>query len=126
VRRTRSAGSNGIGAPDRRQLGHEIVERRKAASSGVAQHRIERTLGLAREQGDAHRLRLLEIRVDTVEHAEHAGDVKAADTDLDPTLAQRPGKVERAWKLIRLDTHEHHHAAAGGGDQLGEAGGAYA
>src|SRR6516165_1035807 len=52
--------------------------------------------------------------------------MKTADSDLDAALAQRPGKVERARKLIRLNTRKHHHAVAGGGDQRGEADGAYA
>ena len=57
VRCTRSAAISGIGAPsNRRQVGHEIVERLEAVRGGILEHLVEPAFGLAGEQRDTHGL----------------------------------------------------------------------
>jgi len=87
---------------DCRQIIHEIVERFEAPGQGIAQHLIETSFRFAGEQRRAERLGPIEIRICTVQHADDAGDVEAADGDLDAALTQRPRDVESAGKLVLI------------------------
>ena len=48
---------------------------------------------------------------------DRAGNVKAADADLNAARAQGPRDIERAGKLVGLHADQHHHAHVGGFDQ---------
>jgi hypothetical protein len=100
-------------ALDPRQVVHVIIERLERAGVGIAQHQLEPAFRLACDQRQAYRPGAVEIGVDAAEHRQHAGDVEAADADLDAALAQRPRQIERARELVRLHAGEHHHAGAG-------------
>ena len=66
-------------------------------AAGVAQHRVEPALGLAGEQRDAERLRLLQFRRHLRQHGEAARDVEAADRH----LARRAARRRRAMSMAR-------------------------
>src|SRR5262249_58038364 len=78
-------------------------------------------LGLAGERRHSHRRGALQIAVGAMEHADRAGDMKAADRHRDVSLTQRLGEVERARELVRLNSDQHHHARAGDADHRGGA-----
>lgn len=84
---------------------------------GIAQHDIEPVFGLAREERQPHRLCPLQVGIFPIQHRQHAGDVKAADRNLDTAGAERRGDVERARELVRLHADQHHHAGTGGFDR---------
>jgi hypothetical protein len=107
-------------ALDRRQVVHEIVERLERAGVCVTQHLAEPAFGLAGEDRDAERLRVLQRLVVAVEHGDHTRHVETADADLDALRAQRPRQIERARPLVRLHADHHDHAGVGGLDQSGD------
>jgi hypothetical protein len=39
--------------------------------------------------------------------------MKTTNTNFDGSRAEWRGKIERAWKLVRLDSDQHNHAVAG-------------
>ncbi len=100
-------------ALDPRQIGHEIVKRLERARRAVTQHLVEMALRLAREQRHAHGPGAVEIGVNAAEHRQHAGNVEAADADLDAARAQRARQIERARELVRLHAGQHDHAGPG-------------
>ena len=71
-----------------------------AARGRVRQHLVEPTLGLAREEGDAERLRLLHVGRHVGKHGEAARYVEAADDDVDAGPAQRRRYVNGARKFV--------------------------
>ena len=106
---------------DTRQVVHEIVQRLELTLGRIEQHFVEPAFRLAGEQRDAHRLGAVEIGIDAVEHGQHAGDVEAADPDLDAALAQRLGQIERTRELVRLHAGQHDYAGTGLFDHRGQA-----
>jgi len=86
---------------------HVVIERLELPVPGIAQHRIEAAvLGLAGKEGDAELLRLPNIGRQLRQHGDAAGDVEAADADLQAGGQELPGKVDGARKLVRLDADE--------------------
>ena len=65
-----------------RQHLHVIVKIAKLAARRVLQHLVEAFLGLAGEDGDAERLRDLDVGLRVLQHGEAAGDMEAADHHL--------------------------------------------
>jgi hypothetical protein len=108
------------GSLDPGQIIHEVVEQRERPGVGILQDPLQPALGLAGEQRHSHRRGALQIGVSAIEHTERAGDMKAADRHRDVSLTQRPGEVERARELVRLNSDQHHHAGAGGADHRGK------
>ncbi len=112
------------GALDRRQVIHIVIEWLELSRTSVAQHVIQPTFGFAGKQRDTHRARSVEIAIDAIKHAQHAGHVEAADADLKALIAQRTRNIERTRKLVGLHADQHHHAVARGTDHGGETAGA--
>src|SRR5262249_47453556 len=111
----------GGGALDARQVVHEVVERLEAPGGGGGQALREAPPGPAGERANAHLFGASHVGVAFGEHRDGAGDVEAADADLNAALAQWPRDVEGAGKLVRLDTDQHHHAGIGRLDQPSDA-----
>ena len=95
-----------------------IVEGLRLAGVDVAEKAGHPSLALAGEQGDAERLRLLEVRGQLRQHRYAAGDMEPADDDRNIELAERAREIERAGKLVRLDPDEPDESAAVGLDAL--------
>src|SRR5512147_2830747 len=73
----------------------------------VAQQQVEPSLlRLAGEKGDAEILSLTDFRRQLRQHGKAAGNMKAADADLDAGRAQRAGDVHRPRKLVRLNADQ--------------------
>jgi hypothetical protein len=125
VRRTTGRRQPGHGhALDPRQVVHVVVDRLQRAGVGVAQHLLETPFHLAREERDAHRLGAVEIRIDAVEHRDHAGDMEAARDHGNAARDEVAREVERARELVRLHADQHDSAGACLLDQLRDAVGA--
>jgi hypothetical protein len=98
---------------ERREIVHPVVERLQRAVPGVEQHLAEPALlGLAGEEGDAERLCFAQLGWHLGQHREAAGDVKAAETDRQPGLQERPRQIDGAGKLVGLDADQPDQRAA--------------
>ena len=75
----------------------------------IKQDLIESSFRFAGIERDAHRFRPIQIGILAIEHAQSAGNMKAADADLNAAVAQRLRQIERAGKLIRLHADHHDH-----------------
>ena len=84
------------------------------------QHLVEAAvLALAGEEGNAHGLRGADVGRQFRQHGDAAGDVEAADADLQAGLQERAGKIDRARKLVGLHPHQpDQRLAALAADQL--------
>jgi len=96
-----------------RQRVHVIVERLELAGEGVTQHLVEPALlGLAGKERDAHLLRGFNVGRQFRQHRDAARDVKAADADRQLGVEERLCQIDRARKLIGLDTNKSDQTAA--------------
>ena len=59
-------------------------------------------------------LRRAHLRRHLRQHRDAAGDVEAADADRQAGGEERPGEVDRAGELVRLDADEADQGAAAG------------
>ena len=92
-----------------------VVERRKLAIPGVADHRGEATLfSLAGEQGNAHRLGLADVLRHLRQHRDATGDMKPADADRQTGCEKDPRQVDRPGKLIGLNPDQSDQGSAVG------------
>jgi hypothetical protein len=86
----------------RRQVAHVVVDWLERAGEGILQHLIDAAFGFAGEQGAADIECLLQVGRALRQHRQHPGHMEPADHNLNFRGAQRPCKVERAGKLVRL------------------------
>ena len=86
--------------------------RLEIAVGDTTQQRLETAFGLARENRNAEFARKVKVDRLAIEHRQAAGDVKAADGDVDAGSAERPGDVQRARILIGLHADQPDHAEA--------------
>ncbi len=101
-----------------RHVGQIIVDRLGFAFGDVAQNIGHAAFGLAGEQMNAEIERLLQVRRQSRQHGDAAGDMKAAHDHGEPKRAELPAEIERARKLVGLHADQAHHATAGGADAL--------
>jgi hypothetical protein len=74
------------GSLDPGQIIHEVVERRERPGVGILQDPLQPAFGLAGEQRNPHLCGAPQIGISAIEHAERAGDMKAADRYRDVLL----------------------------------------
>ena len=98
-------------ALDARQVVHKVIERLQFPRIGVFQKDIEPALGFAREQRDAHRLRLFEVIGHLRKHRQTARDMEPADGDLHAARAKALRQVHGAGELVGLHAHQTNNAA---------------
>ena len=106
-------------ALQRRQVVHEVVQRRQRRGPGIADHAVEPAfLGLAGEEGDAERLRFAQFRGHIRQHRKTARHMKTADGDREACLQEWAGQVHRARELVALHAHQRNQHPAAGADNL--------
>ena len=100
-----------LGAIQRRQIVHVIVERLERAVKGVAQNHLEAAFGLAGKKRDAEIHRFLEFGRRFGQHRQATGYVKPANANLHAGRAQFACDIHGARKLIGLHAYQRDQTA---------------
>src|SRR5208282_2672970 len=93
------------------QVGHEVVKRLESVLERGGQQVVEAIFGLAREQGDPARHRVLHLGRHFGQHRDASADMEAADRRLDSRGAQLRRNIDGTRELVGLHADHQHETA---------------